>query len=263
MVIGLAIDKVLIVDLWGDWAHYRKIYTTTSSLTYPLPTRTALAGMFAAIMGLEKESYYDLFANGNSAFALRILNPIKTLQLNFNLTRTKLWRTITISDDFTGMSLAELRHHLALDSSEGQRSQIPMEFLKDPKWRIYLWFEEKQRYDELKTLLKEHRSFFTPYLGISELIANFQYIGEEGVSVKEVQENNPVKIHSVIKKSMDISIKVEKDLKYGHVKIPGQMGANRVIQEFIELFYEQTGKPITITHGTYYTIGEETNVIFF
>ena len=240
------IEKVLTLTLWGDWAHYRRIYTTTSSLTYPFPTRTALAGLFASILGLERDSYYDLFTDETSAIALTILQPIKTVQINFNLIRTKL-----------GYLLRDIK-------TEGKRSQIPMEFVKDPKWRIFLWLEDKDTYQQLKTLLKEHKSIFTPCLGISELLANYQFEGEKKVSqTKKVAKSETVSINSIIKKSSDVSIKVEQDKKYGNVKIPAFMRKDRVVTKYLELFYEQNGKPITISRGNFNTINGEENVIFF
>jgi CRISPR-associated protein Cas5h len=52
------VDKVLVFDIWSDYAHFRRGYTTTSPLTYPFPTRTALTGIVAAILGLEIDQGY-------------------------------------------------------------------------------------------------------------------------------------------------------------------------------------------------------------
>lgn len=48
-------DKMLVFDVWGDYAHFRRFYTTTSPLSFPIPPRTALCGLIGAIIGLEKE----------------------------------------------------------------------------------------------------------------------------------------------------------------------------------------------------------------
>ena len=42
-------DRVLVFDIWGDFAHFRRFETTTSPLTYPFPTGSAIAGYLAAI----------------------------------------------------------------------------------------------------------------------------------------------------------------------------------------------------------------------
>lgn len=44
----------LIFDLSGPFAHYKRIFATTTALTYPLPPKASLYGLVAAILGLEK-----------------------------------------------------------------------------------------------------------------------------------------------------------------------------------------------------------------
>lgn len=52
-------DRILEFRLGGKLAHFRKFYTNASSLTYTIPPRTALAGMFASVLMLPRDSYYD------------------------------------------------------------------------------------------------------------------------------------------------------------------------------------------------------------
>ena len=46
--------KVLVFEVYGKYAHFKKPYTTTSPLTYSIPSRTALTGIIGAIIGIEK-----------------------------------------------------------------------------------------------------------------------------------------------------------------------------------------------------------------
>jgi len=156
----LEIDRVLVFDVWSDYAHFRRGYTTTSPLTYPFPSRTTLAGLVSAILGLPRDSYYELFGKDNSAFALQILNPIRKIKITQNLIDTK-----------TGFYLWD---------NKGQRTQIPFEFVKKPRYRLYVWLEDPNKFDDLIKLIKKHKSVYTPYLGISECIANFE-IFKKGV----------------------------------------------------------------------------------
>ena len=135
----LEINKVLVFDIWGDYAHFRKIETTTSPLTYSIPTRTALAGLIAAILGLERDSYYDLFSEENSALGLRILYPIKKVRMNLNLIETS-------TEPF-----------FALWGKKNPRTIIPFEFVKQPEYRIYVWLKKVEVYEKLKHLLQNHK----------------------------------------------------------------------------------------------------------
>ncbi|MCD6213910.1 MAG: type I-B CRISPR-associated protein Cas5 [Candidatus Desulfofervidus sp.] len=239
------IDRVLVFDVWGDYAHFRRGYTTTSPLTYPFPSRTTLAGLISAILGLPRDSYYKLFGKDNSAFALQILNPIRKIKITQNLIDTK-----------TGFYLWD---------NKGQRTQIPFEFIKKPKYRVYAWLSD-QKFDDLIKLIKEHNSVYTPYLGISECIANFEIFGEGVFEVekKRVDGGEGVEIYSIIEKGKAKVRGGERGKKYGIVKVPGFMNQDRSVSKYMEFYYEEDGKPLKITEGEYYTLkGEDVNVVFF
>ena len=239
------IDRVLVFDVWGDYAHFRRGYTTTSPLTYPFPSRTTLAGLISAILGLPRDSYYKLFGKDNSAFALQILNPIRKIKITQNLIDTK-----------TGFYLWD---------NKGQRTQIPFEFIKKPKYRVYAWLSD-QKFDDLIKLIKGHNSVYTPYLGISECIANFEIFGEGVFEVekKRVDGGEGVEIYSIIEKGKAKVRGGERGKKYGIVKVPGFMNQDRSVSKYMEFYYEEDGKPLKITEGEYYTLkGEDVNVVFF
>ena len=46
--------KILVFDIWGDYAHFKKIYATTSALTYVIPTKPSIYGYIGSIVGREK-----------------------------------------------------------------------------------------------------------------------------------------------------------------------------------------------------------------
>ena len=74
------------------------------------------------------------------------------------------------------------------------RTQIRFEFVKDPKYRIYFSHSEGQLHEKLRDLLISHQSVYTPCLGLSQLICNFQFIGDFGLksSGEGVQEIDSV-----------------------------------------------------------------------
>jgi len=79
--------KLLVFDISGEYGHFRKFNTTSSPLTYSIPTHTALAGILGAIIGIEREVSANVFPDGvipvnevfsrdKAKFAIQILNPI-------------------------------------------------------------------------------------------------------------------------------------------------------------------------------------------
>lgn len=236
----MKIDQCVIFDLWGDYAHFRKIYTTTSPLSYSLPTRTALSGLIAAILGLKRDSYYNEFNLENSRFALRLIKPIKKVRFNLNIIKTDV-----------GFWLRDI--------SGSPRSPTPYEFIKDPHYRIFCWLKNKNLFTQLLNNLKEHKSVYTPYFGISELIAEFFFIGKFNI-IEKIAEH-PQEIHSILEKEKG-NLLIEEGKRYASESIPMEMNDERVVNKYTFFIYETTGNPITIEKGTYYKIGEE-NVIFF
>lgn len=235
----MELGKALVFDLWGDYAHFRKIETTTSPLTYSFPTRTALSGLIAAIMGLERDSYYDLFNSENARFALRILSPVKKMRINVKLIKTD-----------AGFFLWDIR--------ENPRAPAPFEFLKEPHYRIYCWLKDEKRAKELKNSLDKHHSVYTPYLGISELIADFQFVGEFAARAKEVKGD--VQIHSVIRRDK-ANVVVEAGKRYALENMPLVMDMDRNVLNYGDMIFETECEPLRVNHGMFYEIGEE-NVTF-
>ena len=223
--------KLLAFDIWGDYAYFRRGYTSTSTITFPFPSRTTISGLIAGILGLEKDSYHDIFNEENSKLGLRIINPIKKININLNYINTK-----------EGFLLSDIKSN--------PRVRVQTEFLKDVKYRIYVSLNDNNLMEELYSNLNEHKSIFTPCLGISECIADFSLVYEELFDLNSINEDN-VDINSVVLKSTG-DLLVEPGKKYGIVKSPGFMNSERIVSKFLEYYYEENGNPIKIKNCDYY-----------
>jgi len=233
--------KLLAFDIWGDYAYFRRGYTSTSTITFPFPSRTTISGLIAGILGLEKDSYHDIFNEENSKLGLRIINPIKKININLNYINTK-----------EGFLLSDIKSN--------PRVRVQTEFLKDVKYRIYVSLNDNNLMEELYSNLNEHKSIFTPCLGISECIADFSLVYEELFDLNSINEDN-VDINSVVLKSTG-DLLVEPGKKYGIVKSPGFMNSDRIVSKFLEYYYEENGNPIKLKNCDFYSIGDEKIVLF-
>jgi len=224
----MSINKVLIFDVWGNCAHFRRFYTTTSPLTFPIPPRTALCGLIAAIIGKEKKDneYLKYFTLNKASIGLRLLNPVKKIMIAENLIHTK-------NAKGPGMNLIT------------ERTQINFEFLKDPKYRIYFHHTNEDIYQQLKKNLISHKSVYTPCLGLSENIANFEFIGE--FKAKPKTSGGYVQINSVLpteKIAEKEGINFNCEGEYFSIRVPIELNLDRVVTKYSDIFFERTGKPV-------------------
>ncbi|MEM2112230.1 MAG: CRISPR-associated protein Cas5, partial [Candidatus Bathyarchaeia archaeon] len=80
--------NLIVFDAKCFFAHFRKHFSTTSSLSYSFPPRTTVAGMVAAMLGYDRDSYYSIFSTDKCRIALQVKTPIRhiTSTLNYLMT---------------------------------------------------------------------------------------------------------------------------------------------------------------------------------
>ena len=53
---------ILVFDIFGDYAHFRKYFTNMSPTTFVVPPRTVLTGIIGALIGISKEENPESFS---------------------------------------------------------------------------------------------------------------------------------------------------------------------------------------------------------
>ncbi|MBC7321401.1 type I-B CRISPR-associated protein Cas5 [bacterium] len=217
--------KTLIFDIWGDFAHFKRFYTTSSPLTFSFPPPPTVKGILGAIIGSDKNNYLKVFSRDKCTIAIQILNPIKKIRLGLNHINTKgnFWRPTK-------------------KGTHEARTQIPCEFVKDPAYRIYVSHKDEEIFDALVKNLKAHKTFFTISLGLSELLADFKYIGI--MEFEEVKEEE-TEISSILPANLILEgIEFREGYRYFKERIPIDMNQDRVVEKYEDVLYESQGKKI-------------------
>jgi CRISPR-associated protein Cas5h len=234
--------QILIFDIWGDYAHFKKIYATTSALSYAIPPKPTIYGYIGAILGLPKtdNAYLRAFDHKQCLIGLSVLNPIVMKRLGTNL-RPTLSRT-----------------------SENPKPTMT-EYVYRPKYRLYVSHQDNHRHEQLRDALIEHRSVFTPSLGLAGLVSNFAWIGE--ITAAAVRSDEAVLIHSVIPRKALLAFDEESLLADQNELIEQsmfaiEMNTAREVTERDDIFLERKGRPIKARVTEYYAIGDA-NVILF
>lgn len=239
--------EVLVFDIWGDYGHFRKFYTTTSPLTFAFPPPPTIAGILGAIYGTNKNTneYLSFFAPDKCRISLRILNPIKKVRMGLNLLETK------------GKNL----ECPMSDKGLAPRTQIRTEFIKDPCFRIYFTHIEKEVFDKLKYNIENHYSKFTVSMGLSELLANFQFIGI--FEAEEITNGKEVELSTILLEEILIGIIFEAGKKYFKERIPLVMNKERIVEKYGYVIFEPQGEKIKAKVKSYYRLENGENIIFF
>ncbi|MFZ5997250.1 MAG: type I-B CRISPR-associated protein Cas5b [Nitrospirota bacterium] len=241
--------KVLAFDIWGDYGHFRKFYTTTSPLTFSFPPPSTIAGILGAIYGTNKNTneYLKAFGTDKCRIALRILNPVKKVRMGLNLLETKG---------------ANFKLPMS-DKNLAPRTQIRTEFLKDPLFRIYVNHEDCKIFDKLAENIEEHQSFYTVSLGLSELLADFRYSGIYHADMitngDAVELFTPVMADNLIEGGLAI----ETGKKYFKEKMPIVMNQDRVVEKYDDVIFEPEGKTIEVKVRAYWRLETGENIACF
>lgn len=227
-------DNFLVFDLWASFGHFKKPYTTTSPLTYSIPTRTGVSGIIAAVIGLKKSTYAEYFTLDRAKIGIALKRPVKKVRIGENLINTK-------------RSMGRIIN----------RTQIKMEFLKDPCYRIYFSHTDRSLYEKLKGCLAGHCTVYTVSMGLSENLADFCYIGEF-TGRQASADREYVEIHSIIpKKILEKShVDFNNEGEYFTETIPLEMQNNREITEYGEVLFERNSRVIRTRIREYVRIDE-------
>ncbi|KYC51693.1 MAG: CRISPR-associated protein [Candidatus Methanofastidiosum methylothiophilum] len=241
--------QLLAFDVWGDYAHFKKRYATTSPLTHTIPSKSTVMGLIAAILGYNRNEYQSKFKEHESKIAIQILNPINKTRIALNLINTKSEYLISYP------MMNYFKQHTILN----------FEFIKDPRYRIYFFIRNKEIHDQLKELLISHKTIYTPYLGLTELICNFCYVDEYSFNEIRPQEFQYINSIVPIKKSKSGTlikkIEPEEDKKYSIESIPSYISSNRETEEYVEVIIEESGKLIKVIPEFYWELNDGTKII--
>ena len=141
--------KCLVFKVRGDYARFRKSYTTTSALTYLLIHPVAVRGLIGAMLGIDREKLYE--KTKDIEVAIQVVNQVRKDMQSFNLVNMK-------------------------PNDKIFRFPSNIEFLRNVEYRIFIKAEDKTLY-EIDNCIKQGEYIFTPYLGSSEHIAKIEYEG--------------------------------------------------------------------------------------
>ena len=227
------VPKVLIFDLSAEYGQFRKFFTNMSPLSFSIPPRTVMTGIIGAIIGIDKKKNPELFPPGHSFVALRILSTINKTVITTNYIKTE---------------------QIKYFSRFKEHKPTVVEYVKNPRYRIYFYHTNKKIYECLKNNLINHRSFYTVNLGISSCLANFTFIGEFNTDF--ITANKATEIISILPVDAVKELISIENLRIQRTTMPVYMNNKREVKMYREYFFELDGEGLNAKVDYYIRIQE-------
>lgn len=229
-------NGLLVFDVKGLMAHFRKYYTNSSSLSYAFPPRTTVAGMIAAVLGYERDSYYELFDTARCGIGISVRTGIRHMTQTVNYVRTKGPRE--------------------LNGSFGP-TQVPLDIILPAVnesalvYRIYFWHDDTAVMSKLKELIWGGRTDYPLYMGISEFIAFSQPVAYVPRSdIREIKPSEEIDLATVcnVENIADGGLAFEspdgQTMQYIKERMPISFGSNRQLKSFGSFLFEKNRRVI-------------------
>ncbi|MBE2278818.1 MAG: type I-B CRISPR-associated protein Cas5 [Ignavibacteriaceae bacterium] len=249
--------RLLIFDVKGEFGHFKKFNSTSSPMTYVIPTPTALRGMLGALIGLGREQCISEITKENSTFAIQVVGKIKKQGYSTNLINTK-------------------EHFYRIKT----RTQVRYELLVNPHYRIYAKLNSGL-FELVKDVLEKEKFKFFPYLGLANMTAKIDRV-EEGVLINKKSNGQYVEVHTAINLNnygnisfeqvenqrlstaiLPLSIELDNSDKLtGGSKAENDLPKNRITKEYGEILVETNGNPIKVLIEEYYEVPGFGNIVF-
>ena len=247
--------KILKFRIYGKFAHFKKFYTNSSSLSYLVPPRTVIAGMLASVMEYERDSYYEVF----SPEKIKISVAVST--------------GTVITKQMQSMNYLHFKYHNLLSKGTGDikklnmHSQCKLELLTARKARIeYMVYvgaiaEDSIKFiDDIKKKLLEGNLGYGVYLGQRQFMARINSVRTYKLNENSFIESSDYidsicleeNISSILNDSHDVHMIID--------QMPIQMVSKQRGRELLtvkRVLFEQSGKRI---HGVFkncYKVGEK------
>lgn len=237
---------LLILKLKGKFAHFRKFYTNSSSLSYSVPPRTTIIGLIAAILGYERDSYYEIFSKDKLKVSIKKDNSIRKIMQSINYIKAT-----------SPKSIFEPKEH----------TQIPLEILTGDdgvKYTIYISSSDKSLMDELEYRVKNNKYAYSPYLGAGPFNCTFEFCERMNVEPKKSEEL--VKISTLINSKYiaegSIDIFENDNLKLLKERMPVEFLKDREIGSMASYIYDENGHSLKLKLNTEFVRLKNENIVF-
>ncbi len=229
-------DRCLSFTVRSDWGHFKRVGRSVTKQTYRVPPRTTVAGMLAAVVGADRDTYYEVFGSDNAAIAITPLSDIRTINIPTVGLGTDPGQDVTST---AGNYYSN--YNVTYQDATKDRQLHGYEVLADPAYRVDVALEDEEFYTDLRDHLQAGTSVYPPSLGKSEYLATIDGV----VTNREPQRvdgESQIDVHSIVPGSLSDAVP-QPDVTYGVERSPAVMeqsdSGGRRTKQFDDYVYTQ------------------------
>lgn len=236
--------KTVCFEYAARCGHFLKAEANANGVTYPVPPRTALLGMIAAVLGLRKDALARELAEARVAVEGAVPR--------------RFWVKVNVRKDPPAPLPWQIKAKDKGTSSEQRNFRFPQEWLWEPRYRVWASLPEPH-HDALVGRLRDRRWHFTPCMGLSEMLADLTFLHEG--TAEPLPEASHF-IGSVVPREagqVDTALAADAGLTLQSLRMPHAVTEDRVFSHRA-YWLEHEGRPFPFKTPQAWRLGGETVV---
>lgn len=204
-----------------------------------------MTGIIGAILGRERDSYYEEFSVDNCRIAISIRRPIRKIMQTVNYIRTK-------EEDGYTTAKGVIKRFIEKQINKYPTPielVIPSHVREDLTYRVYFQHRDNSVMNELYNIIKNGKSKYPVFLGLSEFLAAVNFIAD--VPLPNMIENKSEKAVDIVTvcnaehiAEFEFALDDKTALQYVEEKMPLEFAAGREIKKTANFIHEKNQKPI-------------------
>lgn len=212
----------------GRFGFFLRAEAARAGFSYPVPPRTALLGLCAGILGLPKDTLGEVL--GESMIAVRGGPPATH------------WHKGNHRKDPPAPLPYEVTRRTRDEAKEERNTQLNQEWLIAPAYEVLAVLPEPH-HAELARRIAEGTSHFTPCMGLSEMLATIEPLGEEHLVAVDEGVYPLGSVVGAAAATVDAAAVVREGLQVIGLSMPRTVTSERRF-EHAQYFVERRGRPI-------------------
>lgn len=234
--------KLINFRLSGRFAHFLRAEASTNALSYPVPPRTVILGIIGAVLGLSKDQPQIVLESAKIA-------------VSGKLPKTH-WHRVNLRKDPPAMLPPVIRRTQEADRNTApeKTTRLRQEWLFHPNFNV--WCSIPAHYhNELEDRLRDRQWHFSPSLGLSEMMADIEYLGSDECEQLPKGIHNIQSVCQQQEATLETDQVFQKELSILSLLMPRAVNADRVFSH-CAYFLERDARPVPVKTEQAYKIND-------